>query len=86
MHGCVDASGLPPMYASLAATPKGGERIALQRLYQTRANTHGTATTIPPACPPSTKDSSMACLHRATTLSDMESGISLTQVSVMSTM
>ena len=24
MHGCVDASGLPPVYAALAATPKGG--------------------------------------------------------------
>ena len=33
MHGCVDASGLPPVYAALAATPKGGERIALQGLY-----------------------------------------------------
>ena len=32
MHGCVDASGLPPVYAALAATPKGGERIALQGL------------------------------------------------------
>ena len=29
MHGCVDASGLPPVYTALAATPKGGERIAL---------------------------------------------------------
>ena len=29
MHECVDASGLPPVYAALAATPKGGERIAL---------------------------------------------------------
>ena len=24
IHGCVDASGLPPVYATLAATPKGG--------------------------------------------------------------
>ena len=24
MHGCVDASGLPPVYAALDATPKGG--------------------------------------------------------------
>ena len=24
MHGCVDASGLPPVYAALTATPKGG--------------------------------------------------------------
>ena len=30
MHGCVDASGLPSVYAALAATPKEGERIALQ--------------------------------------------------------
>ena len=30
IHGCVDASDLPPVYATLAATPKGGERIALQ--------------------------------------------------------
>ena len=26
MHGCIDASGLPPVYAALAATPKGGGR------------------------------------------------------------
>ena len=32
MHGCVDVSGLPPVYAALAATPKGGGRIALQGL------------------------------------------------------
>ena len=32
MHGCVDASGLPPVYSALAATPKGGERIAFQGL------------------------------------------------------
>ena len=38
MHGCVDASGLSPMYATLAATPNGGERIALHRFYQTRSN------------------------------------------------
>ena len=24
MHGCVDASVLPPVYAAFAATPKGG--------------------------------------------------------------
>ena len=29
MQGCVDASGLPPVYAVLTATPKGGERITL---------------------------------------------------------
>ena len=29
MHGCMDESGLTPVYAALAATPKGGERIAL---------------------------------------------------------
>ena len=33
IHGCVDDSGLPPVYAALAATPKGGERIALQGFY-----------------------------------------------------
>ena len=48
MHGCVDASGLSPMYAALAATPNGGERIALQGLYQTRTNAPGAATPIPP--------------------------------------
>ena len=26
MHGCVDAIGLPPVYAALVTTPKGGER------------------------------------------------------------
>ena len=61
IHGCVDASGLPPVYTPLAATPKGGERIALQGLYQTHANAKGAATTIPPVCLPSTKDSFMAC-------------------------
>ena len=25
IHGCMDASGLPPVYAALATTPKGGE-------------------------------------------------------------
>ena len=60
MHRCVDASGLPPVYAALATTPKGGERIVLQGLYQTRANTHGAAATIPPVCLPSTKDSFVA--------------------------
>ena len=86
MHGCVDASGLPPVYTALAATPKGGERISLQGLYQTRANAPGVATSIPPVCLPSTKDSFMACRHHATNSSDMEIGISLPQVSVMSTM
>ena len=33
MHGCVDASGLPSVYAALAVTPKGGGRIALQGIY-----------------------------------------------------
>ena len=61
----------------------GGERIALQGLYQTRANAQGVATTIPPVCLPSTKDSFMACRHHATNSSDLESGISLPQVLVM---
>ena len=26
MHGCVDASGLPPVYSALAATQRGGGR------------------------------------------------------------
>ena len=86
MHGCVDASGLPLVYASLAATPNGGERIALQGLYQTRANTPDAPTSIPPVCLSSTKDSFMACFRHATNSSDLESGISLPQVSVMSTM
>ena len=86
MHGCVDASGLPPVYAALAVTPNGGEGIVLQGLYQTRANMHGAATTIPPVCLLSTKDSFMACRHHTTNSSDLESGISLPQVLVMSTM
>ena len=86
MHGCVDASGLPPVYAALAATPKGGKRIALQGLYQTCANSQGAATSIPPVCLSSTKDSFMACCHHTTNSSELESGISLTQVLVMSTM
>ena len=86
MHGCVDASGLPPVYAALTATPKGGERIALRGLYQTRANALDAATSIPPVCLPSTKDLFMACSHCATNSSDLESGISLPQVSIMSTM
>ena len=45
-----------------------------------------TVTTIPPVCLPSTKDSFMACRHHATNSSDLESGISPPQVSVMSTM
>ena len=86
MHGCVDASGLPPVYATLAAAQKRGERILLQGLYQTRANAQGAETSIPPVCLPSTKDSFMACRHHATNLSELGSRISLPQVSVMSTM
>ena len=86
MHGCVDASGLPPVYAALAATPKGGERIALQGLYQTCTNAPDAATSIPPVCLPSTEDSFMACHHHTMNSSDLESGISLPKVSVMSTM
>ena len=86
MHGCVDASGLPPVYAALVTTPKGGERIALQGLYEIHANVPGAATSILPVCLPSTKDSFMACRHHATNSSDLESGISLPQVLVMSTM
>ena len=44
------------------------------------------ATSIPPVCLPSTKDSFMACCNHATNLSDLESGIYLPQVSVISTM
>ena len=61
IHGCVDASVLPLVYATLAATLKGEERIVLQGLYQTHANSKGAATTIPSVCLPSTKDSFMAC-------------------------
>ena len=86
MHGCIDASRLPPVYSALAATPQGGERIALQGLYQTRENAPGVATSIPPICLPSTKESFMACRHHTTNSSNLESGISLLQVSVMSTM
>ena len=86
MHGCVDASGLPPVYTAFAATTKVVERITLHGFYQTRANAHGAATTIMSVCLPSTKDSFMACRHHATNSSDLESGISLSQVSVMSTM
>ena len=86
MHGCVDTSVLPPVSAALAATPKGGERISLQGLYQTRANTPGVETSILPVYLPSTKDSFMACCHHATYSSDLESGISLPQVLIMSTM
>ena len=83
IHGYMDASGLPPVYAALATTPKGGERIALQCLYQTRVNAQGPATTILHVCLPSTKYLFMACQHRAMNSSDLESGISLPQVSVM---
>ena len=86
IHRCVDASGLPLVYAALATTPKGGERIALQVLYQTRANAKGAAATIPHVCLPSTKDSFMACRHHAANSSNLESRISLPQVLVMSTM
>ena len=65
---------------------RGGERIALQGLYQTRTNAPDAATPIPPVCLPSTKDSFMACRHYATNSSDLKSGISLPQVSVMFTM
>ena len=83
MHGCMDASGLPPVYDALAAIPKGGERIVLQGLYQTRANAPDTVTYILNVCLPSTKDLFMACCHHATNSSDVESEISLPQVSVM---
>ena len=86
MHRCVNASGLPPVYAALAATQKGGERIALQGLYQTCVNAPGVATSIPSVFLPSKKYSFMACRHHATNSSDLESGISLPQVSFMSTM
>ena len=86
MHRWVDASGLPPVYAALATTPKGGERIALQGLYQNRVNAHGAATSIPPVYLSSTKTSFMASRHHATNSSDLESRISLLQVSVVSTM
>ena len=86
MHRCVDASGLPPVYIALAATPKGGEKIALQGLYQTRANATDAATSIPPVSLTSTKYSFMACHHHNMNSSDLDSGISLPQVSVMSTM
>ena len=58
----------------------------MQSLYQNRANAPDAATSIPPVCIPSTKDSFMACRHHATNSSDLESGMSLSQVSVMSTM
>ena len=86
MHGCVDASGLPPVYVALAATTKGGERITLQGLCQNRANAPDAAMSVLPVCLPSTKDSFMACCHHTTNSSDLESGISLPQVSVMLTM
>ena len=60
--------------------------ITLQGLYQTRANAHGAATTIPPVCLPSTKDSFMACHNHAKNSCNLESGISLPQVSMMSLM
>ena len=86
IHGCVDDSGLPPVYTTLAATPKKGERIALQGLYQTRTNAKSAAMTILTVCLPSTKDSFMACQHHATNSSHLLSKISLPQVLVMSTM
>ena len=58
----------------------------LQGICQTRANAPGATTSIPPVCLPSTKDSFMACRHHAMNSSDLGSGISLPQVSVMSTM
>ena len=63
-----------------------GERIELQGFYQTHANVQGVATTILPICLPSTKYSFMVCRHHATNLSNLESGITLPQVLVMSTM
>ena len=86
MHVCVDASGLTPVYAALTTTPNGWESTALQGLYQTRANAPDAATSILPVCLPSTKDSFMSCRHHAMNSSNLESGISLPQVSVMSTM
>ena len=74
------------MYAALAAIPKGGESIMLQGLYQTHVNAPDAATSIPPVCLPSTKDLFMACRHHSTNSSDLDSGISLPQVLVMSTM
>ena len=65
---------------------RGGGGIVFQVIYQNRVNAKGVATTIPPVCLPSTKDSFMACRHHATNSSNLESGISLPQVSVMSTM
>ena len=58
----------------------------MQGLYQTRANAKDAAMTTPPVCLPSTKDSSMACQYHTTNSSNLESGISLPQVLVMSTM
>ena len=58
----------------------------MQGLYQTCTNAKGAATTIPPVCLPSTKDLFMVCRHHAINLSDLESGIYLPQVLVMSTM
>ena len=65
---------------------RGEGGIALQGLYQTPTNAQGAATTIPPVCLPSTKDSFMAFRHHAMNSSNLESGISLPQVSVMYTM
>ena len=58
----------------------------MQGLYQNRTNVPDAAMSIPPVCLPSKKDSFMACRHHATNSSDLESGISLPQVLVMSTM
>ena len=85
IHGCVDASGLPPVYTTLAATPKGGgDRVAGS--LSDPCKREGAATTMPSVCLPFIKDSFMACRHHATNSSDLESGISLPQVLVMSTM
>ena len=86
MRGCVDARGLLTVYAALTATPKRVEKIALQSLYQSCANAPDAATSIPPVCLPSTKDSFMVCCHHATNSSDLESVIFLPQVLVMSNM
>ena len=58
----------------------------MQVLYQTRVNAQGAATTIPPVYLPATKYSFLACHHHTTNSSNLESGISLPQVSLRSTM
>ena len=65
---------------------RGGRGSHCRIFYQTRANAKGAATTIPPVYLLSTKDSFMAFRNHAMNSSDLESGISLTQVLVMSMM